>query len=97
MANADQRACDFLKNFAGDIFCISTEDRITYLYVQDDGTIALPEHVESDCEQIKTSEKYLCQLWRKVGNRETIDIKEFNENVDLPSNMKKKILWMNLR
>ena len=95
-ANSDSSAQNTLKEFSGEYFSVSTEQRIAYFYVHDDGTIQWLDYQPEDCKEIKTNEAYAKRVWQKIQNRERISAKEFEDNVSIPWSMRMKVAWMGM-
>lgn len=92
-ANADKWTTDFMKNFAGDNFCVKTERRLEAFHVGDDGLIAQLDETPKKCTEFKSQERYLSQVWEKVQNRERVSYKDIKKNVDIPWKVKMKVAY----
>ena len=90
-ANNDKTANLFLKSsFAGDAFCIATEERNMYLDIGEDGTVTLLSDAPKSCYSLKTSEDYMYNAWNRYKNGEKITYSEIRKNVKIPFTVKTK-------
>ena len=95
-ANNDPYAVTALKSFEGDNFCVKTDKRVAYAFIDVDGSINLLNNKPKRCYQIKTSETYLSRVSEKIQNNELISEKEISRNVKFPWRLKAKLMFEGL-
>lgn len=96
-ANQDKRMNLYLKSgFAGDTFCLETEEREAYLLVEDDGTFKFLSEKPAECYRVRSSEAVAYELMEKYNAGEYITAKYIRENVDLPWRLRARIAWLSV-
>lgn len=91
LANSDKYTQMFLKQFDDEYFCVRTEQRIAYLYIDQAGKIELLEEEPNKCHKIETSEEYLSKVWKKVENQEIVSVQSVKQNVKIPWKLTMKL------
>ena len=92
-ANSDKYTQNAMKEFAGDHYCLMTEERIAYFGVGDDGSLEWLSEEPDDCYEVKSTEAYAMRLWEKVRNKEEVSYGEIKENVKIPFKLKTRLAW----
>ena len=95
-ANADNMTRRALKDFAGDSFCVRTEERIAYIQVSEIGRFDLLPEKPRGCYEVKTSEDFINYAWNKTQSGQMLSVSEVKENVKMPLSLRMRFLMKSI-
>ncbi len=95
-ANADNMTREALKDFAGDSFCVRTEERIAYIQVSEIGRVDLLSEKPKGCYEVKTSEEFISYAWNKTQSGQMLSVSEVKENVKMPLSLRMRFLMKSI-
>jgi len=91
--NADKLATTELKMFSGEAFCVSTEKRVEYAGVAEDGTVYLLKEEPQNCWSIETNEAFALKAYNEYRNGREVAKWETLRNVDIPWRLYRRIFF----